>query len=106
MSEPVTLAEAKEYCRIDDTTDAAANTAQNALISALIVAAREGAETRCRRGMTMEDWPGGFPEQARVWVLVQVATMFANREAVTDKPVYSLGHVDRLLDRYVIPALS
>ena len=106
MPEPVTLAEAKDYCRIDTTGDPTADAAQDALISALIVAAREGAEARCHRGMTLEDWPAGFPEQARVWVLVQVATMWANREAVSDKQVYSLGHVDRLLDRYVIPALS
>lgn len=43
-AEPITLAEAKTHCRIlDDVTD------QDALISALIVAAREWCENYCRR---------------------------------------------------------
>ncbi len=48
-SEPVTLAEMKTWARIDDTTDATANMAADALLSSLITAAREEAENITRR---------------------------------------------------------
>jgi hypothetical protein len=70
------------------------------------VAAREAAEARGRRGMTVEDWPDGYPEQARIWQLIQVSTMYENREAYADAKVFRLDHVDRLLDPYVVPALA
>jgi len=97
--EPITLEEAKLYCRID-------NTIEDDLIQALIVAARQAAEARCRRGMTVEDWPDGYPEQARIWQLIQVSTMYENREAYADAKVFRLDHVDRLLDAYVVPGLA
>jgi uncharacterized phiE125 gp8 family phage protein len=61
VAEPVTLAEAKDHCRIlDDVTD------QDALISALIVAAREWCENFTRRSfvrrtyeMRLDNWFGG-----------------------------------------------
>ena len=87
--EPLTLADAKLFCRVD-------NTVEDSLIQALIVAAREAAESRCNRGMTLEDWPDGYPEQARIWQLVQVATLYDNREAYVDGKVFRLDHVDRL----------
>ena len=59
-AEPITLAEAKTHCRIlDDVTD------QDALLSALIVAARGWCENYCRRSfvrrtyeLRMDNWAG------------------------------------------------
>ncbi len=96
--EPITLADAKLYCRIS-------HDVEDTLIQALIVAAREAAEARCRRGMKVEDWPDGFPEQARIWMLIWISTQFENREAYAEKQFFRLDHVDRLLDAYVIPAV-
>ena len=47
--EPVTLAEAKLFARIDDTAD-------DALITALIIAARENVEKQTGRSMTTQTW--------------------------------------------------
>lgn len=47
--EPVTLAEAKLHCRVDSTDD-------DALITALIVAARNQAEDRTGRAMVTQKW--------------------------------------------------
>lgn len=63
-SEPVTLAEVKTWARIDDTTDAAANTAADALLLSLITAAREEAENITRRAImpqTLELTAPSFP---------------------------------------------
>lgn len=97
--ESITLEQAKLYCRVD-------NTVEDTLVQALIVAARQAAEARCGRGMTVEDWPEGYPEQARIWQLIQISTMYENREAYADAKVFKLDHVDRLLDPYVVPGLA
>lgn len=97
--EPITLAEAKLHARVD-------NDVEDSLISAMIVSARQAAEARCRRGMAVEDWPDGYPEQAKIWMLIQVATLYENREAYTGARVFKLDHVDRLLDPYVLPGLA
>lgn len=47
--EPVTLAEAKAHCRIDEDTD-------NAVVTALIAAARALAETYTRKAFTTQTW--------------------------------------------------
>lgn len=99
MSEPVTLDEVRLFCRVDDTTE-------DALMQGMIVAARQAAEDRCHRGMTAEDWPDGFPWKAKLWILMQVATFFANREATTDKPVNAFAFVDHLLDGVAQPDLA
>ncbi|MGD9610278.1 MAG: head-tail connector protein [Desulfovibrionaceae bacterium] len=97
--EPITLEQAKLYCRID-------NDVEDSLVAALIVAAREAAEARCGRGMSVEDWPEGYPEQARVWQFIQISTMYENRESYADAKVYRLDHVAHLLDPFVVPALA
>lgn len=48
-SEPITLAEAKSHCRIDANTD-------DALVTALIVAAREQAEAYLGRAILTQTW--------------------------------------------------
>jgi len=98
MSEPISLSQAKLYCRVD-------HDLEDDLIEAMIQAAREAAEARCRRGMTVEDWPDGYPEQARVWMLKQISTMHENREIYSETKLFRLDHVDRLLDPYVVPAV-
>lgn len=97
--EPITLEQAKLYCRVD-------NTVEDTLIQTMIVAARQAAEARCGRGMSMEDWPDGYPEQARIWMLIWISTQFENREAYADAKVFKLDHVDRLLDAYAVPGLA
>lgn len=55
--EPITLAEAKLHCRVDGTDD-------DALITALIVAARNKAENRTARALITQQWRldlDGFP---------------------------------------------
>lgn len=62
--EPLTLAEAKLHCRVD--TDF---TADDALLTALIVAARALAETRCNRTIAKARWQltlDRFPEAIRL----------------------------------------
>ena len=54
-SEPVTLAEAKLHLRVDDTTD-------NALIAALISAARQYVEERCWIAILDQTWALGLEE--------------------------------------------
>ena len=51
--EPVTLTEAREHLRIDDTN-------QDALIHGLITAARQTAETICRRAFVTQQWKAVF----------------------------------------------
>jgi len=96
--EPITLEQAKLFCRIS-------NDAEDSLVAAFIVAAREAAEARCGRGMTLEDWPDGYPEQARIWQLIWISTQYENREAYAEAKVFKLVSVDRLLDPYVLPAV-
>lgn len=63
-AEPVTLAEAKTWCRIDSTGDAVADVADDALLSSLITAARGDAEGQMRRSIltqTLERTMGRFP---------------------------------------------
>lgn len=97
--EPISLAEAKLHARVDSSLE-------DSLIQTMIVAARQAAEARCHRGMTVEDWPEGVPEQIKIWMLIQVATLYENREAFTEGKVYRLDHVDGLLDAYVVPGLA
>lgn len=47
--EPITLADAKSYLRLDDT-------AEDALVSDLIVAARQGVECATGRSLLQQDW--------------------------------------------------
>ena len=96
--EPITLEQAKLFVRVD-------NDVEDSLIQTMIVAAREAAEARCGRGMAVEDFPDGYPEQARVWMLKQISTMYENREIYSETKLFRLDHVDRLLDPYVVPAV-
>lgn len=97
--EAVTVEDAKTYCRIE-------NALEDTLLASMIVAARQVAEARCRRGMTVEDWPEGVPEQVRIWMLIWISTQYENREAFAEGKVYRLEHVDHLLDPYVVPGLA
>ena len=57
-SEPLALADAKAHCRVDHTDD-------DALITALIVAAREQAEHETGRALVTQTWElvhDAFPE--------------------------------------------
>lgn len=170
-SEPVSLSEAKSHLRVDHADE-------DALISALITAAREECEHLLERavaqqtlalvldsfpaggiqlprppvvsvtsveyvdqdGVTQtmssadyllddaqqpswlllaygEEWPqtrdqanavtvtyvAGYadcPELIRAWMLLRIGTLYANREADSDKPAQPSPFVDRLLDRY------
>jgi uncharacterized phiE125 gp8 family phage protein len=59
-AEPVTLAEAKLHCKVDGTED-------DALITALIVAARQQAEHRTGRALITQQWEqtlDSFPEDS------------------------------------------
>lgn len=96
--EPITLEQAKLFVRVD-------NDVEDSLIQTMIVAAREAAESRCGRGMSVEDWPEGYPEQARIWQLIWISTQYENREAYAEAKVFKLVSVDRLLDPYVLPAV-
>jgi len=63
-SEPVTLAEVKTFVRIDGTTDATANMADDALLASLLTSAREEAENITRRAFlptVLELSLGKFP---------------------------------------------
>lgn len=40
------------------------------------------------------------PELIRAWILLRIGTLYANREADSDKPAQPSPFVDRLLDRY------
>lgn len=42
------------------------------------------------------------PELIRAWILLRVGTLYANREADSDKPALPSPFADRLLDRYRI----
>lgn len=64
-TEPVTLAEAKLQCRIDDATD-------DALITSLIIAAREQCEHILQRALITQTWENvldGFPSDNDIELL-------------------------------------
>jgi len=54
--EPVTLAEAKLFARIDPSGDAATDTATDALIESLITSARQSIEGQTRRALISQTW--------------------------------------------------
>lgn len=104
-SEPLTLAEAKLHCRVDGTDE-------DALITALIVAAREQAEHETGRALITQTWElvlDAFPE---AFVLrkspVQSVTSLKYLDSATGAE-QTLDPADYLLDKdsepgYVVPA--
>lgn len=103
-SEPLTLAEAKAHCRVDHSDD-------DALIAALIVAAREQAEHETGRALVTQTWElvhDAFPE---AFVLrkapVQSVTSVKYLDSTTGTE-QTLNPADYLLDNasepgYVVP---
>ena len=104
-SEPLTLAEAKLHCRVDGSDE-------DALITALIVAAREQAEHETGRALVTQTWElvhDAFPE---AFVLrrapIQSVTSIKYLDAATGAE-QTLDPADYLLDKdsepgYVVPA--
>lgn len=104
-SEPLTLAEAKLHCRVDGTDE-------DALITALIIAAREQAEHETGRALVTQTWElvlDAFPE---AFVLrkspVQSVTSLKYLDSATGAE-QTLDPADYLLDKdsepsYVVPA--
>lgn len=75
MAEPITLAEAKLHLRVDHVDE-------DALIAALITAAREAAEHQIGGSLDVL-WPGGdVPASIRQWMLLTIGALYANRESV------------------------
>ncbi len=104
-SEPLTIAEAKLHCRVDGNDD-------DALITALIVAAREQAEHETGRALVTQTWElvhDAFPE---AFVLrrapIQSVTSLKYLDAASGAE-QTLDPADYLLDKdsepgYVVPA--
>ena len=104
-SEPLTLAEAKLHCRVDGTDE-------DALITALIVAAREQAEHETGRALITQTWElvhDSFPD---AFVLrkspIQSVTSLKYLDAATGAE-QTLDPADYLLDKdnepgYLVPA--
>jgi uncharacterized phiE125 gp8 family phage protein len=115
-SEPVTLDEVKAWARIDDTTDEAANTATDALISSLVTAAREEAEQTVGRSileqtleLTLERFPcwGRSIELPRP-PLTDVASVTyfdaGNATVVMDEAAYVLLDASEAVPPSIYPA--
>lgn len=104
-SEPLDLATAKLHCRVDGTDD-------DALVTALIVAAREQAENETGRALVTQTWElvhDAFPE---AFVLrkapIQSVTSLKYLDAITGAE-QTLNLVDTILDKdsepgYLVPA--
>lgn len=96
--EPITLAEAKDQCRIDDNSE-------DDILLIYISAAREIAEHELGRKII---GIGGFGDQADIpkaikqWMLIQIATMYKQRETIVTGQVMAVPNrfVDRMLDPY------
>jgi uncharacterized phiE125 gp8 family phage protein len=114
--EPVTLAEVKAWARIDDTTDATANAAADALLSSLITAAREEAEQIMGRsilGQTLELTLDRFPRWGRCVELprpplVEVVSVSyfdaAGLDIVMDEAAYVLPNLSDAIPPSIYPA--
>lgn len=98
-SEPITLDEAKLHLRVD-------GTAEDALITALIVAARQGAEQMTGRALMSQTWEIAFDKFADVVILqrpplVSITTVTYLDEAGVSKTLAPAAYV---LDSYSEPA--
>jgi uncharacterized phiE125 gp8 family phage protein len=81
--EPVTLAEARLFCRVD-------GTGEDALLSSLIAAARQDAETQLQRSLITQGWrlvldafPAGAIELERGTVLSVTSITYADMSGAT-----------------------
>lgn len=114
-SEPVAVADVKTFARIDDTLDAASNAASDALLSSLIVSAREEAEQITRRSLllqTLELTLGRFPRWGRgvelprpPFVSITSVTYFdaAGSSVVMDAAGYSLLDASESIPASIYP---
>lgn len=107
-SEPVTLTEAKAHLRVDGTDD-------DTYITALIVAAREGAENMTRRALMTQTWEltlDAFPDAFElIRVPVQSVTSITYDDpdgisTVLSSSLYSLDNADDAGLAYVVPAYN
>lgn len=80
MTEPVTLAEVKAHLRLGSAT------AEDAYLTAMIVAARRAVELRTRRTIVGEapTLSGDDLQAAKHAIKLVIATWYANRDATTD----------------------
>ena len=104
--EPVTLEEAKLYCRVD-------HEAEDTLIAALIVAARQHAERKTGRVLRASTWEmtvgGVLLPYHKLMVRnapCSALTALTVDGATVDSSLYESGHgfVDALLDPYIVPS--
>lgn len=65
----------------------------------------EWPDTRAEANAVKVRYVAGYtdcPDVIRAWILLRVGTLYANREADSDKPALPSPFADRLLDRYRI----
>ena len=96
----VTLDEAKLHLRVESTAD-------DDLISALILACTQMAEHELQRGLVTRegtegygDSPEAVPVAIRQWILVHVAYYYEHRTSATEGALSPLPFVSALLDPF------
>ena len=97
VTEPITLAEAKLFLRID-------HSEEDTLLGQMITAVRTEAENRTRRTF-VGDGAEDVPAPVRQWMLCRLSSLYEQRESfATGQNFAEFSHafIDGLLDPYIL----